>query len=65
MIIGGAGSLWGACIGAALVILVRDALGPSLDGHGTLVLGAVFVLVVYLLPRGAAGLQLRRRRGSS
>jgi branched-chain amino acid transport system permease protein len=65
VIIGGAGSLWGACIGAALVILVRDALGPSLDGHGTLVLGAVFVLVVYLLPRGAAGLQLRRRRGSS
>jgi branched-chain amino acid transport system permease protein len=65
VIIGGAGSLWGACIGAALVILVRDALGPSLDGHGTLVLGAVFVLVVYLLPRGAAGLQLWRRRGSS
>ena len=35
VIIGGAGSLWGACLGAALVVLVRDALGPSLDGHGT------------------------------
>jgi branched-chain amino acid transport system permease protein len=65
VIIGGAGSLWGACIGAALVILVRDALGPGLGGHGTLVLGLVFVLVVYLLPRGAAGLRLRRRRSSS
>jgi branched-chain amino acid transport system permease protein len=61
VVIGGAGSLWGACLGAALVILVRDALGPGLGGHGTLVLGLVFVLVVYLLPRGAAGLRLRRR----
>jgi branched-chain amino acid transport system permease protein len=60
VVIGGAGSLWGACLGAALVIVVRDALGPSLDGHGTLVLGVVFVLVVYLLPRGAAGLRRRR-----
>lgn len=60
VVIGGAGSLWGACLGAALVILIRDALGPSLGGHGTLVLGAVFVLVVYLLPRGAAGIRLRR-----
>ena len=60
VVIGGAGSLWGACLGAAVVIVVRDALGPSLDGHGTLVLGVVFVLVVYLLPRGAAGLRRRR-----
>jgi branched-chain amino acid transport system permease protein len=62
VIIGGAGSLWGACLGAALVIIVRDALGPSLDGHGTLVLGIAFVLVVYLLPRGAAGVRLLGRR---
>jgi len=62
VIIGGAGSLWGACLGAALVIVVRDALGPSLDGHGTLVLGIAFVAVVYLLPRGAAGSRLFRRR---
>lgn len=60
VIIGGAGSLWGACLGAALVIVVRDALGPGLGGHGTLVLGVVFVLVVYLLPRGAAGLRRKR-----
>jgi branched-chain amino acid transport system permease protein len=65
VVIGGAGSLWGACIGAALVILVRDALGPSLGGHGTLLLGAVFVLVVYLLPRGAAGISLPWRGGGS
>lgn len=63
VIIGGAGSLWGAALGAALVIAVRDALGPTLGGHGELVLGLVFVAVVYLLPRGVAGLH-RIRRGS-
>jgi branched-chain amino acid transport system permease protein len=63
VIIGGAGSLWGAALGAALVVVIRDALGPALDGHGELLLGLVFVAVVYLLPQGAAGLaRLRRRR---
>jgi branched-chain amino acid transport system permease protein len=64
VIIGGAGSLWGACLGAALVVAVRDAIGPSLGGHGTLVLGLAFILVVYLLPRGAAGLRLPTARRS-
>ncbi|MEQ3551396.1 branched-chain amino acid ABC transporter permease [Pseudonocardia nematodicida] len=65
VVIGGAGSLWGPVLGAAIVVLVRDALGPGLGGHGELLLGIVFVLVVYLLPRGAAGigsLRVRRRR---
>lgn len=61
VIIGGAGSLWGPCLGAALVIVVRDVVGPDIDGHGPLLLGVVFILVVYLLPRGAAGLRLRLR----
>jgi branched-chain amino acid transport system permease protein len=63
VILGGAGSLWGPVLGAAVVVLVRDALGPDLDGHGPLLLGIVFVLAVYLLPRGFAGLRdlLRRR----
>jgi len=63
VIIGGAGSLWGACLGAALVIVIRDAL--DLGGNGTLVLGIVFVLVVYLLPRGVAGLLPRGGRASA
>ncbi len=52
--IGGEGSLWGACLGAAVVVLIRDYLGPSLGGHGSLVLGAVFVAVVFALPGGVA-----------
>lgn len=57
VVLGGAGTLWGAALGAALVVLVRDALAPTLDGHGQLVLGAVFIMAVYLMPRGFAGLR--------
>ncbi len=59
--VGGAGSIWGACLGAAAVLLTRDYLGGMLAGHGQLLLGCLFVLAVYLLPRGIAG--VRRRRG--
>jgi branched-chain amino acid transport system permease protein len=52
--IGGEGSLWGPCFGAAVVVMIRDYLGTSLGGHGPLVLGIVFVAVVYLLPGGLA-----------
>ncbi|MDX3587661.1 branched-chain amino acid ABC transporter permease [Streptomyces europaeiscabiei] len=62
VVIGGAGSLWGPCLGAALVLLVRDNLSASIGGHGPLVLGAVFVAVVFLLPRGMAGLDGARLR---
>lgn len=63
VIIGGVGSMWGAVLGAALVILTRDYLGGQLAGHGELLLGVLFVLAVYLLPRGVAGYVLPRRRG--
>jgi branched-chain amino acid transport system permease protein len=56
VILGGAGSVWGPALGAAVVVLVRDTFGPTLDGHGPLVLGVVFVVAVYVLPRGFAGL---------
>jgi branched-chain amino acid transport system permease protein len=58
VVIGGVGSLWGACLGAALVVVVRDYLGPDLGGHGPLLLGLVFVAVVYLMPRGAAAMRV-------
>jgi branched-chain amino acid transport system permease protein len=61
VVIGGRGSLWGAALGAAVVVLVRDELSPQLGGRGPLVLGLVFVAAVYLLPRGFAGTRLPRR----
>ncbi|MGY1742108.1 MULTISPECIES: branched-chain amino acid ABC transporter permease [unclassified Blastococcus] len=66
LVLGGAGSLWGPVVGMAVVVVVRDYYGPDLGGHGPLVLGIVFVLAVYVLPRGFAGLAglggLRRGR---
>ncbi|SNR29778.1 branched-chain amino acid ABC transporter permease [Blastococcus mobilis] len=64
VILGGAGTLWGPVLGAAVVVLVRDTFGPQLDGHGPLLLGIVFVVAVYVLPRGFAGLTgvLARRK---
>ncbi|WP_100499786.1 branched-chain amino acid ABC transporter permease [Geodermatophilus chilensis] len=56
VVLGGAGTLWGPALGAAVVVLVRDTFGPTLDGHGPLLLGLVFVVAVYVLPRGVAGL---------
>ena len=63
VVIGGRGSLWGAALGAGVVVLVRDELSPTLGGRGPLVLGLVFVAAVYLLPRGFAGTRLPRRGG--
>lgn len=61
VVLGGAGSLWGPVIGAAVVILVRDWVSGYLPGQGDLMLGALFVLAVYLLPRGIAGLRAPSR----
>ena len=62
VIVGGVGSMWGACLGAALVVFTRDYVGTkltgSLAGRGPLILGIFFVLIVYLLPRGIAGREL-------
>lgn len=61
VVIGGLGSMWGACVGAAIVILMTDVVSQDLGGHGPLVLGVIFVVAVYLLPRGLAGLRRRRK----
>ena len=67
VVIGGRGSLWGAVVGTGLVFYVRDELGPLLGGRGGLLLGVVFILAVYLLPRGVAGVpaRLAGRRGTA
>jgi branched-chain amino acid transport system permease protein len=60
-IIGGVGSLPGAVVGAALVVLARDYIGAGLRGHGPTLVGAMFVLVVYLLPGGLAAIKVPGR----
>jgi branched-chain amino acid transport system permease protein len=63
IVIGGQRTLLGAVLGAAFYYVMRDQLSDALSSHWQLVLGAVFVLVVYLLPGGlvSGGRRLRRR----
>ena len=55
IVIGGQRSLVGAVLGAALYYVLRDQLSNVLASHWEIVLGAIFVLVVYLLPGGLVG----------
>lgn len=65
VVLGGLGSMWGAVAGTALVVFARDFIGGKLTGdlagRGSLLLGVVFVLAVYLMPRGFAGLRRLRK----
>ncbi|WP_432559829.1 branched-chain amino acid ABC transporter permease [Granulicoccus sp. GXG6511] len=62
VVLGGAGTLWGPIIAAAIVILIRDYVGTMAGGRGGTILGIVFVLAVFLLPRGVAGLARRTNK---
>ncbi|GAA2354482.1 branched-chain amino acid ABC transporter permease [Dactylosporangium salmoneum] len=59
VVIGGATSMVGAIVGAALVVLTRDWLADA--GHAPLLLGILFIACVYVLPNGLAGLRFTRR----
>lgn len=68
--VGGRQSLLGAMFGAILVVGMQGALAEAFLETWTLIMGAVFVLVVLFLPKGLAGLAelarsvvQRRRRG--
>jgi branched-chain amino acid transport system permease protein len=62
VVLGGTGTLWGPVIGAAVVILVRDWLSGYVDGRGALLLGVLFVVAVYTMPRGIAGVRRIRTK---
>lgn len=65
VIVGGSATLLGPVIGAAVVLLLRDQLSSWLLDGWQLVLGIIFVLIVYAAPGGLVGLagQLRRVTG--
>lgn len=60
VVLGGAGTMWGPIVAAFLVLAVRDYVGPMAGGMGGLILGLLFVVAVFVLPRGVAGV-IRRR----
>ncbi|MGI5490383.1 branched-chain amino acid ABC transporter permease [Microtetraspora malaysiensis] len=62
VVIGGLGSMWGSCVAAAFIVLMTDVVSQDLGGQGPLLLGCVFVIAVYALPRGLAGIGRRQKR---
>ncbi len=62
VIVGGARTLVGPVIGAAVVLVLRDELSSLLLDRWELVLGVIFIVIVYVAPNGIAGLGVRLRR---
>ncbi|MDO5528695.1 MAG: branched-chain amino acid ABC transporter permease [Paracoccus sp. (in: a-proteobacteria)] len=63
-LLGGANRLWGPTLGAVPMFLVFEWLGANFPNHSLILLGLLFIAVVFLLPNGVlAGIDdLRRRR---
>jgi branched-chain amino acid transport system ATP-binding protein/branched-chain amino acid transport system permease protein len=53
---GGAGTLFGPLLGAVPLVLLFEVLIATFPNYFSIVLGAVFVLIVYALPNGVIGL---------
>ena len=55
-LLGGAHRLWGPALGAILLTLMFEMLSARFPATSTLIMGVVFMLIVYALPTGLAGL---------
>ena len=55
-LLGGAHRLWGPVLGAVPLTLLFEFLSARFPSTSTLVMGVVFLLIVYALPFGVAGL---------
>ena len=59
-LLGGAGRLWGPALGAIPLFLLFEWLSANFPNHYPILLGLLFIAVVFLLPRGVAGLLDRK-----
>lgn len=55
-LLGGAHRLWGPILGAIPLTLLFEFLSARFPSTSTLIMGVVFLLIVYALPSGVAGL---------
>lgn len=62
-LLGGASALFGPILGAVPLVLLFEYLSGNFPNHYPILLGLIFILIVYLLPNGLVGAvaQLRRR----
>ena len=67
-LLGGASRLWGPALGAIPLFLLFEWLSANFPNHYSILLGLLFIVIVFLLPRGVAGFVedlMRRRPGGS
>lgn len=67
-LLGGAHRLWGPLLGVIPFTIVLDAIAANFPNQTALLLGGAFLLIVYFIPNGVAGLienGLRRARGKA
>ena len=55
-LLGGAHRLWGPMVGAIPLTLLFEVLSARFPNTFTIILGCIFLVIVYLLPLGVAGL---------
>ena len=55
-LLGGAHRLWGPVLGAIPLTLLFEFLSARFPATSTLIIGLVFLLIVYALPHGVVGL---------
>jgi branched-chain amino acid transport system permease protein len=55
-LLGGAASLFGPLLGAVPLVLLFEVLTANFPNYFSILLGIVFIVIVYLLPRGVIGL---------
>lgn len=67
-LLGGASRLWGPALGAIPLFLLFEWLSANFPNHYSILLGLLFIVIVFLLPRGVAGFAenlMRRRPGGT
>jgi branched-chain amino acid transport system permease protein len=62
-LLGGAGALFGPVLGAVPLVLLFEFLSAHFPNHFSILLGCVFMVIVYLVPKGLSSLLQRRRKG--
>lgn len=60
-LLGGAGVLYGPLLGAVPLVLLFEVISANFPNYFSILLGAVFIVIVYFVPNGIAGLLPRAR----
>jgi branched-chain amino acid transport system permease protein len=61
-LLGGANRLWGPALGAIPLFLLFEWLSANFPNHYSILLGLLFIVIVFLLPKGVMG-RLEQMRG--